>query len=395
MKGRCCLALAALLVGMLGWFAVPLSASAAPPSRPKWTFMVYIDGDNNLERYVTLDIETELAQPGSNADVHVVALADRIPGYDNSAGDWTTTKLFYITPGMQATPENALADWGERNMGDPETLREFIQWAKTNHTADHYALILWDHGWGWRPYQTMWDETDNDSLDQHEILSVLQEVGGVDVVGYDACEQQMIEVETTWRGYAEAIAASQQDVGWNGFEYDQVLTALQANPNMTGADLAVELARSMQDWTSAAVALNAAWDTLLAAVDAWSIALLNGLPTYQSAYDQAYKFTQAMADPTNKDLYDAAKEIKARVNDPGIQAASQAVMDAVTAVTLYEWHKKGYKDAHGIGIFWPRTRADLDEPSSPQNDFEYYRTLLFAQRTHWDEFIAVYADRDR
>ncbi|MGC8874269.1 MAG: clostripain-related cysteine peptidase, partial [Chloroflexia bacterium] len=211
----------------------------------------------------------------------------------------------------------------------------------------------------------------------------------------DACEQQMIEVETTWRGYAQAIAASQEDVGWNGFEYDQVLTALQANPMMTGEQLAIELARSMTDWTSAAVALNEAWDTLLRAVDEWSIALLDGLPTYQSAYDKAYKFTQAMADPTNKDLYDAAKEIKARVSDPSIQAKSQAVMDAVTAVVLYEWHKNGYKDAHGIGIFWPRTRGDLDEPSSPENDFEYYRTLLFAQRTHWDEFIAVYADRDR
>ena len=108
--------------------------------------MVYIVGDNDLEKYVALDIETELAQPGSNADVNVVALADRVPGYDSAAGDWTGTLLFYVTQGMLATPENAVADWGERNMGDPQTLIDFVQWTKANYPADHYALVLWDHG---------------------------------------------------------------------------------------------------------------------------------------------------------------------------------------------------------------------------------------------------------
>ncbi len=378
----------------LAW-TMPVGA-ARPPQRTqaKWTFMVYINGDNNLEKYVTIDIETELAQPGSNADVNVVAIADRNLGYDNSAGNWTDTKLFYITEGMKATPENAVADLGEKNMGDPQTLISFVQWAKTNYPADHYALVLWDHGWGWRPDQTMWDETNNDTLDQHEILAAMETLGPVDVIGYDACEGQMIEVQATWRNYAKAIAASQEDVGYYGFEYDQVLPKLQANPNMTAEQLAVELARSMTDWTSAGVALNTNWDSLITAVDQWSVALINGLPTYRSAYDAAYKVTQGVADPTNKDLYDAAAKIKAQVSDPTIQAKCQAVMNAVNAVTLYEWHHKKYKGAHGIGIFWPRRPADLDEPSSPQNDFEYYRnSLVFSQLTHWDEFLNAYVNR--
>ena len=67
-------------------------------------------------------------------------------------------------------------------------------------------------------------------------------------------------------------------------------------------------------------------------------------------------------------------------------------MDAVNAVMLYEWHYNKYKGAHGIGIFWPRLPADLDEPSSPEkNDFEYYRSkLVFSRLTHWDEFISAY-----
>jgi hypothetical protein len=357
--------------------------------------MVYMNGDNNLEKYVTRDIETELAQVGSNADVNVVVLADRIPGYSNAAGDWTTTKLFYVTKGMTATPDKALADWGERNMGDPQTLIDFIQYAKTNDPADHYALVLWDHGWGWRPYQTMWDETNDDTLDPHEIVAAMQAAGSVDVVGYDACEQQMIEIEATWRNYAKAIAASQEDVWWEGFRYEVILTDLEANPAMTAEQLAVDMARSMTDKTIAAVTLNSNWDHLLTAVDQWSLALLNGLPTYRAAYDAAYADTQHVSDPTNRDLYDAAKEIKAHVPNADIQAKSQAVMDAVQSVVLYEWHRGKYPDAHGIGIFWPRLPADLDEPSSPQwYDFDYYRNYLrFSRLTHWDEFLDAYVIR--
>lgn len=30
--------------------------------------------------------------------------------------------LFHVTEGMTATPDNAVEDWGERNMGDPQIL---------------------------------------------------------------------------------------------------------------------------------------------------------------------------------------------------------------------------------------------------------------------------------
>ena len=52
-------------------------ALAAPPApKAKWTVMLYISGDNNLEDYVVKDIEEELAPTGSSAAVQVVALAD-------------------------------------------------------------------------------------------------------------------------------------------------------------------------------------------------------------------------------------------------------------------------------------------------------------------------------
>jgi hypothetical protein len=373
----------------------PTPTDTPEPGTAEWTLMFYMVGDNDLERYVTLDIQDELAQPGSNADVNVVAIADRHPGYDNAAGDWTSTKLFYVTQGMAATAENAAADWGERNMGDPQTLIDFVQWAQSNYPANRYALVLWDHGWGWRPYQVMWDETDDDTLDLHEIDNAMDVLGPIDLVAYDACEMQMIEVEAAWRSYTPVVVASQENMGFNGFAYETALSALQANPSMTTEQFGIELAQTATDnWTIAVVTLNGNWDALVTAVDEWSVALMSGLPTYKAAYDAAWSATQDAEDRTHKDLYDAAEEIKARVSDPTIQAKCQAVMDAVDTVILYEWHQRSYKDAHGIGIFWPKEVADLDEPSSPQwNDFQYYQDYLaFSQLTHWDEFLDAYVN---
>src|SRR5512142_3115889 len=215
------------------------SAAAAPASLAQWTVMVYISGDNNLEDYVVSDIETELAPTGSSADVQVVALADRGPGYDTSYGDWQTTKLFHVTQGMTAAPENAVADWGERDMGNPQTLIDFVTWTKANYPADHYALYFWGHGWNWHPGYVMRDDTDNDTLDMHEIKAALPALGFIDMVAYDGCNMASIEVQMLWHGYATAVSHSQEYVGMEGVQYDLVLAQLSANPNMTADQVAI------------------------------------------------------------------------------------------------------------------------------------------------------------
>jgi len=129
----------AVSVGALALWA----AVAAPAAtKAKWTIMGYLDGDNDLESYVASDITSEFAMPGSSADVKVLVLADRINGYDTNSGNWTSTKLFYVTNGILADAAHAVADWGERNMGDPQTLIEFVTWCKANYPADHYALYF-------------------------------------------------------------------------------------------------------------------------------------------------------------------------------------------------------------------------------------------------------------
>lgn len=349
--------------------------------------MIYISGDNDLEDYVVKDIELELAPTGSSANVQIFALVDRGPGYDTSYGDWQTTKLFHVKQGMTASAANAVADWGERNFGDKQTLIDFVTWTKANHPADHYALYFWGHGWNWHPGYVMQDDTDNDTLDMEEIEAALPSIGFIDMVGFDGCNMASIEVQMLWHGHATALAHSQEWVGGEGVEYDVVLAQLAANPNMTADQVAVATSQSASnDKTWSAVAVDNRFDTLLTAVNEWSSALQAELTANRRKYDQAFGATRSFWQaPMDKDLYDMAFEMKYKVSDMNIKNKSQAVMDAVNAVVLHERHVNEYADVHGITIY------HISRATEKDSDYTYYRTLDFALQTGWDEFLDAYA----
>lgn len=366
---------------------LPGVASAAPAPRANWTVMVYISGDNNLEEYVVKDIELELAPTGSSANIQVIALADRGPGYDKSRGDWQTTKLYHVTQGMVADSASAVADWGERNFGDKQTLIDFVKWTKANYPADHYALYLWGHGWNWHPGYVMQDDTNNDTLDMEEVEAALPSIGFIDMVGFDGCNMASIEVQMLWHGHATALAHSQEWVGWDGIEYDVVLAQLAANPNMTADQVAIATSQSASsDKTWSAVAVDSRFNALLTAVNNWSVALNNGLAANRTKYNRAFGATRSFWQaPMDKDLYDMAYEINRLVSDPNIKSKSQAVMNAVNSVVLHERHVNAYADVHGITIYHIAKATEKD------SNYTYYRTLDFALQTGWDEFLDAYA----
>ena len=364
------------------------AVSAAPAAQAKWTVMVYIAGDNNLEDYVVLDIENELAPTGSNADVQVVALADRAPGYDTSRGDWQGTKIYHVTQGMLADSASAVEDWGERNTGDPQTLVDFVNWSKTNYPADHYVLYFWGHGWNWHPGYVMSDDTDADTLDYEEMKTAIPSLGFIDVVGYDGCNMASIEIFNLWHGHATAVTSSQEYVNWEGIQYDLVLAQLAANPNMTADQVAIATSQSAtDDKTWSAVAVDSRYSALLTAVNDWSVALNNGLAANRKKYDRAFGATRSFWQaPMDKDLYDMAYEIKRNVTDTNIKNKSQAVMDAINAVILHERHVNAYSDVHGITIY------HISSASGKDSNYTYYRsTIDFALQTGWDEFLDAYA----
>ncbi len=369
------------------------AASAAPAPTKAWTVMVYIDGDNNLEDYVVKDIETELSALGSNANVNVVCIADRAPGYDTSRGDWQTTKVFYCTQGMLADAASAVADWGERDMGDPQTLEDFVVWAKANYPATNYMLAFWDHGYMWMPNAyNIRDDTSGDFLNDDEQVAAMQTVGPVGVVAWDCCQRQAIEIAANWQPFAQAMAGSESYTNWEGIQYDAVIAALRANPAMTPQQVSDKIASTAlgDSDTYSSVALDSRLTATLTALDQLAIAMKNGLPTYKSAYQAARRATQTYSGNVEFDLWHMAYNVKAKVADAGIKARCDALMNAVAADVTVNWisASKQVKNSHGLAIWWPATARDLN-PYAP-TDFAYYQQMRISSLTNWDEFLAAF-----
>jgi hypothetical protein len=271
-----------------------LSPKVTNASPSEWTLMVYMDGDNNLEEDALMDF-LEMARVGSTDKVNIILQMDRIGKYvlesDERFPFWTETLRFRITKGMKPSRESAIKNIGEANMGDGKTLSEFVGWATTTFPAKRYALIIWDHGQGWRrvlaptdevrtivskagqdvltqpqigtmsiafpfktpigsPYRTIsFDETDKDKLYNREIQTSLIEVLNnrkLDLIAFDACLMAMVEVAYAMRGVAETVIGSEELVPGTGFQYDGWLSRLTNDPSMDGHALGNTLVDSYQ-----------------------------------------------------------------------------------------------------------------------------------------------------
>ncbi len=367
-----------------------------------WTLLVYLDGDNDLES-AGIDDFLEMSSVGSSNDVNIVALFDRAPGYASSHGDWTDTRRFHIAPGMAPWGYNG-ESIGEANMGDPQTLVDFVQWGIANYPADRYAVVLWDHGSGWRlrsPGQptlkdVAYDETDGgDAIEMPELLSAMDTLsnGGtepLDLVGFDACLMGMIEVDNQLIPYADVRVGSEETEPVDGWPYDTILSALQGHPSMSASQLGTVVvdeyfASYSDDWTLSAVDLHSPYNTLSTAVDALAGALINGRASHHAEIAIARDSAQAFYFPTYIDLYDFAHRLNQHVNDAAINAAATGVMDAVNGAVIHEQHGIGWPGAHGISIYFPASESGYDGHYDGTTGW-----LQFTVDTQWDEWLHAF-----
>ena len=143
-----------------------------------------------------------------------------------------------------------MADLGELNMSDGDTLVDFVTWAIETFPADKHVLILSDHGMGW---PGGWSDSApgasgdlsiplasklGDRLYLMELDDALQEIRdqtGLDkfeLVGLDACLMGHVEVMTALAPHARYSVLSQETEPALGWAYASFLDAFQAEANL-------------------------------------------------------------------------------------------------------------------------------------------------------------------
>lgn len=116
----------------------------------RWTILVFMAADNDLDRFAVKDLH-EMESVGSNDQFDLVVQVDRYGNGERGAAlrgrivkdqNWAPFDFRFVSP---------LVSIGETNTGDPAVLQEFVEWGVINHPAERYALIIWNHGSGWKP----------------------------------------------------------------------------------------------------------------------------------------------------------------------------------------------------------------------------------------------------
>lgn len=127
-------------------------------------------------------------------------------------------------------------------MTEPKNLKDFITWTKENYPADRYMLVLWDHGGG---FATGYGQDDlngkpgsGSTMTSSEIVGAVRDSGvKFDMIGFDACLMQGIELANALEPYADYYLASQESEPGTGWYYTEAFGKLAEDPSMTTEEL--------------------------------------------------------------------------------------------------------------------------------------------------------------
>lgn len=236
-----------------------------------WTILVYIAADNNLAPYATYNINDMSAGLASTNNANVLVQWDQPSN--------RLTWRYKITPNGKVDEGTLKTEMGY----NPEKeLTDSMKWAATMYPANHYALILWDHGSGIEDFDpgitkslnfrkntyTSWlnltseiedrgilyDDSQNTCLTNQGLKNSLGQIKqiigkNIDIVAMDACLMAMVEVAYQMKDSVNLFVASQQTIPGNGFPYSKFINHLSLNPNNTSAlQLALNMVSGYQEF---------------------------------------------------------------------------------------------------------------------------------------------------
>ena len=206
-----------------------------------WAVYWYLCG-SDLETnggFATTDL-SEMMEVHLPENVNVVIQTGGAAVWQNDQMDpEKLQRWLYNSEGLQLIEEQDTA-----NMGDAQTLYEFLAFANENYPADKVAVTFWNHGGG-SVSGAAFDELHGlDSLDLAEMYQAFDAVWPADaehpaleLVGFDTCLMATVDVASTFQNFAKYLVASEEVEPGNGWLYSGWLGALAENTDMDGAAL--------------------------------------------------------------------------------------------------------------------------------------------------------------
>ncbi len=408
-----------------------------PVVRAKWTVLAYLDGDNDLEGAM-IDYFEEIARVGSTESLSLVVEMDRAPEEvmveeddrdDTSYGNWIDCRRFFVTRNQDPTIANTLEALGEVRMNEQATLEDFLTWGAGRFQAEHYYVIISDHGLAWQGCCT--DRTSSmiesppvktTTLRLNEIgnsLSAMKRTIGhdIDVVLFDTCLMGSIEVMSQIYPYVDYAVASETSLWMLSFKpYNNgegSLEYLKNHPEVSPSTLAVTITNragltnddDIYEPTCAIAAYNLSKMgdlftsmNLLATHLREKVRILRDLiTTARQGMHYVERTKQGPPVTTQIDLYELVLQLYMWIEDSDIQEVEWEILTMLSPLgggggegylVMEERHTPAADFCRGLSIYFPYPSWNPYEQEYSRSD----KSGTFMSNTLWDEFLAAYND---
>jgi predicted small lipoprotein YifL len=282
--------------------STPPAASEPAPSAPagdelsdgSWAVYWYLCGSDLETNYgcATTDL-MEMMEIQLPENVNVVIQTGGADVWQNDLMDASKIQRWlYNSEGLQLLEEQETT-----NMGDAQTLYEFLYFANENFPADKVAVTFWNHGGG-SVSGAAFDEIHSlDSLDLGEMYAAFDAVWpanaanpALELVGFDTCLMATVDVAAVFQNFAKYLVGSEEVEPGNGWLYSGWLGELAANPAMEGDDLGIAICNTYYEGCEAVGTQD---QTTLSVTDLTKLTPL--LEAYESFGEEA--FVAASQDP--------------------------------------------------------------------------------------------------
>jgi len=353
-------------------------------TKPKWLFIVWMAADNNLYYYSEDDLSEMRNASGS---VSVVVVYDGI-----GIGDGML--VLDESGNFQAVVGTMGIDF---NSGSYTNLEAWLEMILNQFDADHYALVIWDHGSAWigDSYYIStkvigYDDFQGTAIAVSNLRKALENAlsgDKLDILGFDACLMGSLEVIYELRNTADYIVASSFNEPAEGWDYSFLG---EIAPDSTPLDVARMIVDSYREYYSSDTYQNelslAVYDTSQVEVFVSDLNLfISDLKADLSKVDAVYSdVVKSYIDDYNQTvLVDLGDFIDRWVSSSRITTAPD-----LSSVVVYSYGEIAGKTlSFPISIFMP-------ESMSCYQDYQTdYQTLSFPYDTQWDEFLEYWLNQ--
>lgn len=222
-----------------------ISLTKLETPKSKYTIMIYINASDLESSYGSAtDSINEIISSNVGDDINIIVETGGTTNWKKSEISESSNQRHLIKNGELVTVEN---DLGIKNMGDSQTLADFIDYSVENYEAEKYALILWSHGFG--PVDGFGADSlfDNDSLTLLELEEALQNKPvKYEFIGFDSCLMGSIETATLFKDYSKYLIASEDLVYSGSWDYRTWILQLNLNPDIEAYELGKLIVDSYQ-----------------------------------------------------------------------------------------------------------------------------------------------------